>query len=260
MGLREKTISTANGQKTLVEGELADETGRAPFSAWEPEKLPPEMKEGSVVRVKGAYVRSFRGIPNVNFGQYAAVEVLPSHALPSADELDKPKPFSLGELEAAGGGQGVMVEGVVLEVKKGSGLIFRCATEGCNRVLQKMECRIHGKQKGVPDLRIKAVLDDGFGAATFFANREATEKLLGKTLAACQEMARDAMTIDVVYDEIVPKLTARRVVVTGNASSDEYGLQIIGGDLTFAPPRDAEAEAERLLGQVVEILQEVVPQ
>jgi replication factor A1 len=260
MGLREKTISTANGQKTLVEGELADETGRAPFSAWEPEKLPAEMKENSVVRVKGAYVRSFRGIPNVNFGQYATVEILPDRALPDAAELDKPKPFNIGELEAAGGGQGVMVEGVVLEVKKGSGLIFRCATEGCTRVLQKMECRIHGKQKGIPDLRIKAVLDDGHGAATFFANRDATEKLLGKTLAQCQEMARDAMTIDVVYDEIVPKLTARRVIVTGNASSDEYGLQILSNDLQFATDRDVEAEAEKLLGQVVEVLQEVGPQ
>src|SRR5581483_495822 len=260
LDLREKTISTANGQKTLVEGELADETGRAPFSAWEPEKLPAEMKQNSVVRVKGAYVRSFRGIPNLNFGQYATVEVLPDRTLPNAEELDKPKPFHLGELEAAGGGQGVMVEGVVLEVKKGSGLIFRCGAEGCNRVLQKMECRVHGKQKGQPDLRIKAVLDDGHGAATFFANREATEKLLGKTLAQCQEMARDAMTIDVVYDEIVPKLTARRVVLTGNASHDEYGLQILAGDLAFAPERDAEAEAEKLYGSIVEILQEVGPQ
>ena len=255
--LRQKTISTASGQKTLVEGELADETGRAPFSAWEPEKLPADFVEDAVVRVKGAYVRAFRGIPNLNFGQYAAVEVLPARTLPPKESLMESKPFHLGELEAAGGGQGVLVEGVVLEVKKGSGLIFRCAVDGCTRVLQKMECRVHGKNKGTPDLRIKAVLDDGYGAATFFAGREATEKILGKSLAQAQEQARDAMTVDVIQDELVQKLTARRVGVRGNATSDEYGLQIIAGSVDFIDERPFQPEAEKLLGQVMEVLQEV---
>ena len=254
---REKTISTANGPKTLVEGELADETGRVPFSAWEPEKLPQGFQTNAVVRVKGAYVRAFRGIPNLNFGQYAHVEILPPNALPDRESLMESKPFNLAELEAAGGGQGVMVEGVVLEVKKGSGLIFRCNAEGCNRVLQKMECRVHGKNKGIPDLRVKAVIDDGFGAATFFANREATEKVLGKSLAQCQEEARDAMTVDVVQDELTAKLTARRVVVRGSATSDEYGLTLNAVELDYAADKDVHAEAEKLLGSLVETLQEV---
>lgn len=253
LGVREKAISTANGQKTLVEGEIADETGRVPFSAWEPDRLPPEFKANAVVRVANAYVKAFRGVPNVNFGQYTQVDILPPNAMPDKAELEKPAPFTLGELEAAGGGQGVVVEGVILEVKKGSGLIFRCSQEGCNRVLQKMECRIHGKQKGHPDLRIKAVLDDGYGAATFFANRDATERILGKTLDECQALAREAMTVDVIQDELTDKLTARRVAVTGNATSDEFGLQIIAGDVTFVPPRDAAAEAEKLLGQLAEL-------
>lgn len=254
---REKVINTVNGQKTLVEGELADETGRVAFSAWEPEKLPREFKENAVVTVKGAYVRAFRGVPQLNFGQYATVEVLPQNALPAAEELSRPADMTLAELESAGGAHGVQVEGVVLEVKKGSGLIFRCSTEGCTRVLQNKECRVHGKQKGTPDLRIKAVLDDGLGAATFFANRQATERILGKSLDECQEMARDAMTTDVVQDELTQKLTARRVVVTGNATSDEFGLQIIASDVTYAPPKDVEAEAERLLARLAESLQEV---
>lgn len=257
----EKTISTANGQKTLVEGVLADETGRIPFSAWEPEKLPAEFKANAVVRVKGAYARAYRGVPNVNFGQYATVEILPTNALPDAESLKAEKPFNLGELEAAGGGEGVLVEGVVLEVKKGSGIIFRCPhveeSRTCNRVLQKNECRIHGKQKGAPDLRIKAVVDDGHGAATFFAGREATEKILGKTLAQAQEQARDAMTVDVIQDELTEKLTARRVVVRGKALSDDFGLTILAGEVEYAPAKDTEAEAEKLLGQVAELLPEV---
>lgn len=254
---REKTISTANGPKTLVEGELADETGRVAFSAWEPEKLPQGFQTNAVVRVKGAYVRAFRGIPQLNFGQYSQVELLPANALPDREALMESKPFNLAELEAAGGGQGILVEGVVLEVKKGSGLIFRCSQEACNRVLQKMECRVHGRQKGQPDLRTKAVIDDGFGAATFFANREATEKILGKTLAQCQEEARDAMTVDVVQDQLTQKLTTRRVVVTGSATSDEYGLTLNAVEVDFSPEKDVQAEAEKLLGSTIEILQEV---
>ena len=258
----EKTISTANGQKTLVEGILADETGRIGFSAWEPDRLPPEFKANAVVHVKGGYTRAFRGVPTLNFGQYATVEIRPANALPDAESLTQERPFHLGELEAMGGGEGVLVEGVVLEVKKGSGIIERCGAldngRSCNRVLQKRECRIHGKQpKPVFDMRIKAVLDDGYGAATFFANREATEKVLGKSLAQAQEEARDAMTVDVIQDQLVEKLTARRVVVRGKALSDEFGLQIIASDLEFAPEKDVAAEAEKLLGAVAEALTEV---
>jgi replication factor A1 len=253
LDLREKAISTVNGQKTLVEGEIADETGRVPFSAWEPDKLPPEFKANAVVRVKNAYVKAFRGIPNVNLGQYTQIEILPAEEMPDKASLEQAKPFTLGELESTGGGQGVLVEGVILEVKKGSGLIFRCAQEGCNRVLQKMECRIHGKQKGQPDLRIKAVLDDGYGAATFFANRDATERILGKTLDECQALAREAMTVDVIQDDLTLKLTARRVAVTGNATSDEFGLQIIASGVDYVPPKDVATEAEKLLGQLAEL-------
>ena len=255
--LEKREVTTVNGMKTLVSGEIADETGRVPYSAWEPENLPAEFVENAVVRVKSAYVRSFRGVPNVNLNQYTTIEVVSDSALPDAASLRESKPITLAELDAAGGGQGIRVEGVVLEVKKGSGLIFRCGADACNRVLQKMECRVHGKQKGMPDLRIKAVIDDGLGAATFFAGREVTEHVLGKTLAQAQEEAREAMTVDVIQDELTTKLTTQRVVMEGSASSDEFGLTLNADTLTFARVENVEAQAEKLLGQVVEVLQEV---
>lgn len=258
LDLRERTVSTANGQKTLVEGELADETGRVSFSAWEPQNLPPEFKTDAVVRLRSAYVRAYRGVPNLNVNQYTQIDVLPTTDMPDAASLRQERPFHLGELEAAGGGEGILVEGVVLEVKKGSGIIERCPTNeagrACNRVLQKKECRVHGKQaKPVYDMRIKAVLDDGYGAATFFAGREVTEKILGKTLAQAQEQARDAMTVDVIQDELVEKLTARRVVLRGRASTDEFGLTLNADDVDYAPEKEAQAEAEKILGALAEM-------
>lgn len=258
LDLRERTVSTANGQKTLVEGELADETGRVSFSAWEPQNLPPEFKADAVVRLRSAYVRAYRGVPNLNVNQYTQIDVLPDTDMPDAASLRQERPFDLGELEAVGGGEGILVEGVILEVKKGSGIIERCPTteagRTCNRVLQKKECRVHGKQaKPVYDMRIKAVLDDGYGAATFFAGRDVTEKILGKTLAQAQEQARDAMTVDVIQDELVEKLTARRVVLRGRASTDEFGLTLNADDVDYAPEKDAQAEAEKILGALAEM-------
>lgn len=256
LDVRERNVSTANGQKRLVEGELADETGRVGFSAWEPQNLPPEFVADAVVRVKSAYVRAYRGVPNLNINQYTQIEILPTHALPDAAALREERAFNLAELESAGGGEGVLVEGVLLEVKKGSGIIFRCThvEDGrvCNRVVQKNECRLHGKQKGAPDLRIKAVLDDGYGVSTVFVGRGPTERILGKSLDEAQAMARDAMTVDVVQDELIEKLNSRRVVVRGRALSDDFGLQILASDLAYAPERDAQAEAERLLGALAE--------
>ena len=258
LDLHEKVINTANGQRTIVEGELADETGRVAFSAWEPDRLPKDFKANAVVGIKGAYVRAFRSMRQLNFGQYATVEVLPPNALPDAETLNEAKPFTLAELEAAGGAHGVRVEGVVLEVKKGSGLIFRCSVEGCNRVLQNRQCAIHPqRQEGVPDLRIKAVLDDGHGAATFFANRETTEKLLGKTLAQCQQQARDAMTVDVIQDDLGNALTTKRVAMTGRAMTGDFGLQFMADVIEVLPPRDVTAEAEKLLGELAALMTEV---
>ncbi|MFA5860124.1 MAG: hypothetical protein WDA16_00370 [Candidatus Thermoplasmatota archaeon] len=256
--IREKTISTANGQKTIVEGVIADETGRVPFSAWEPEKLPAEFKENAVAHIRSAYVKTFRNVPQINIGQYATIEMLSSVALPSAEALSAPTKRTLDELERSGGGQGIVVEGIVLEVKKGSGLIFRCNIDGCNRVLQNRQCALHPqKQEGIPDLRVKAVVDDGLGAATFFANREATERLIGKTLAECQQQAGKAMTVDVIQDDIDRVLTAKRVLVSGNALCGEFGMQIIASGIEFVQARDVTADAERLLGELAAFLPEV---
>jgi replication factor A1 len=259
LALHEKTVSTTNGQRTIVEGELADETGRVPFSVWEPDRLPAAFREDAVVHVKNAYVKAFRGQPQVSIGQYATIEVMPEGALPSAEQLRAPAKRNLAELAASGGGNGVRVDGVVLEVKKGSGLIFRCSVEGCNRVLQNRQCALHPqRQEGVPDLRVKAILDDGYGAATFFADRASTERLLGKTLAQCQQQAKDAMTVDVVQEDLDRVLTGKRVAVFGRAMSGEFGLQLMADDIEFAPERhDLQPEVEALLARIAEHAPEV---
>ncbi|HEX2022956.1 MAG TPA: hypothetical protein VHH36_09580, partial [Candidatus Thermoplasmatota archaeon] len=120
LDVRERVVSTANGQKTLAEGEIADETGRVGFTAWEPDRLPPEFKADAVVRLRSVYVRAYRGIPNVNVNQYTTIEILPGNAMPDRTTLMQERPFNLGELESAGGGEAVLVEGVVLGSRRGA--------------------------------------------------------------------------------------------------------------------------------------------
>ncbi|MGQ0535852.1 MAG: hypothetical protein ACT4PT_07250 [Methanobacteriota archaeon] len=230
--------------REIFSGELADGTGKCRFTAWKDFGL----VDGAPIRIQGAYVKAFRGIPDLNLGDLAAVERLPDDALPPVAELGSDRPGAIGELAEVGGAQGAVVEGRLLEVKEGSGLIFRCPQ--CNRVVQKRECRVHGKVEGTPDLRVKGVLDDGTGALTVFIGRAATEGLIGKSLEECRRASQDAMSTEVIVEEIADQLAARRLRVVGNVTSDDYGLMLMADRASLVAAPAVEREAERLLETV----------
>ncbi|MCA1814244.1 MAG: hypothetical protein LC624_09900 [Halobacteriales archaeon] len=240
--VQQREVQVDGKPKALWSGDLADPTGKVRFTAWKDFKI----EEDAVVRVQNAYTRSWRGMPDLNLGDSTVVEVLSSDALPPRSQLQVARLLPIGELEELGGGADVLLEGTVLEVKKGSGLIFRCPE--CKRVLQKSECRLHGKVKGTTDLRVKAVLDDGTGALTIFLPRETVENLLGKSMEQCQEMAKEAMSPDVIEEELVQRLVARPMRVTGNATSDDFGLMLIASRADVLQPQGSRQQAEQLLG------------
>lgn len=232
--------------KTIWGGEVADETGKVRFTAWKDLGL----QEDAVLRVSNAYTKAWRGMPDLNLGDSVLVEVLPSNALPPRSQLQAAQPMAIGELEDLGGGADVLLEGTLLEIKKGSGLLQRCPD--CKRVLQKSECRLHGKVKGSWDLRVKGVLDDGTGAITVFLPRELVEPILGKTLDQAQAAAKEAMSPDIIEEELAKRLTARLLRVVGNATSDDFGLMLIASRADILNPQGLKAEAEQLLTQLAE--------
>ena len=242
-----KEITVEGKPRTLWTGEVADETGKVRFTAWRDLRL----QEDAVVRVSNGYTKSWRGMPDLNLGDSTSIEVLPSNALPPRSQLQAAQPMRIGELEDVGGGADVLLEGTLLEVRQGSGLIQRCPD--CKRVLQKSECRLHGKVKGLFDLRVKAVLDDGTGALTIFLPREIVEPLLGRTMEQCQAIAKEAMSPEVVEEELAAKLTARYLRVTGNATSDDFGLMLIASRAEVLQPQGLKAEAEKLLADLGEV-------
>src|SRR2546428_2835635 len=114
-------------------------------------------------------------------------------------------------LAERGGGADVSVRGILIDVREGSGLVYRCPE--CRRVLRKGACRLRGEVKGEPGRRVKAVLDDGSGAVTAVFDRELTEALLDKTLEACIAAAKEATLTDIVRDALADVLVAQPLEV-----------------------------------------------
>ena len=243
LSIEEKTVNTDDGEKTLYSGVMADETGKAQFSAWHNFCI----DENEVVRIKGGYVRSWRGIPQYSFDENADVEKLNDDELPEAEDLQESSTYTISDLAKRGGAVDAIVEAVMIDIKSGSGLIFRCPE--CNRVIQKGACRVHGKVDGKADLRVKGILDDGTGALTVVINRELTEDILGYDIDKAMEIAKDEMNQDVIRDEIEEKLIAQPLMVRGNVTSDDYGLMLIADEVD-SKTIDVEKEAREMLDEV----------
>jgi replication factor A1 len=237
-----RKLETPNGPKQVFSGIMADGTGKVQFSAWHDFGLKP----GDAVIIRGAYVRTWRGIPQLNFGERAGVDRTKT-SFGSDQELSRPRLRSIGELESIGGAVDVLVRGVVVDIKKGSGLIFRCPQ--CNRLVQKGLCRIHGKVDGQPDLRIKAVVDDGMAALTAVLNKDITEMLVGITLAESLREAKEAMNPEIVEEKIKDRMLGKPIEVRGNVTSDEYGLMMIVTEAELKVP-EVRTEAASLLSEL----------
>jgi replication factor A1 len=242
LSVETRKIEGKDGPKTVYSGFMADDTGKVQFSAW----YDFELKKDEVVMVQGAYVRSWRGIPQLNFGERANVTRVKAQ-IADSPELSRPKRRTVEEIERVGGALDVVISGVVVDVKKGSGLIFRCPQ--CNRLVLKGACRIHGKVDGQPDLRIKAVLDDGMGAITAVLNRDITEQLVGITLEESLKEAKEAMNPDVVKDHVEERLFGQPVEMRGNVTSDDFGLMMIVTEAHIIVP-EVRNDAATLLAEL----------
>ena len=209
------------------------------FTAWQDF----ELKQGEVVRISKGTVKAWRGIPQLNFDDRADITKV-KEKFPSAEELQKTGVRMIGDIASKGGAADATVRGVLVEVRDGSGLIMRCPE--CKRALQKGMCKVHGRAEGYPDLRIKAILDDGSGAVSVVLGRELTEKLIDFTLDEAVTLAREKMNYEVVKDMIDEKLALKVLSASGSVTSDTYGLSMIVKEAEFAS-QEVKKEAEKLL-------------
>ena len=224
--------------REIYSGVLGDETGEIPFTSWDI-----EVKKGSVLKISGAYVSTFLGMPQLVFDSRATIEKVEK-------EIEvKEIPIQIESLEGKGGFN-VLIEGVVIDIKSGSGLIYRCPQ--CGRVLKSSVCPVHGKVTPEPDLRIKAIIDDGTGAVMAIFNREQTEKILGMTLDEAINKVRENLGNPSVIQEIAEeKMIARPMQLRGNVMNDEkYGLRMLVKEFEFLNLEYIAQKAEKMLEEM----------
>jgi replication factor A1 len=239
LSLEPREVTVQGEAKKIFSGVLADEMGKVQFTAWSDFKL----KQGEVVKISKGTVKAWRGIPQLSFDDRAEV-IRVMEKFPSVEELQKTGVQMIAEVAARGGAVDATVRGVLIEIREGSGLIMRCPE--CKRALQKGICKLHGRVEGYPDLRVKAILDDGSGAVGVVMSRELTEKLLDITLDESMQKAKEKMNFDIVKDEMDEVLTLKVVTVSGPITADQYGLSMIAKEAQLST-QDVKQEAEKLL-------------
>lgn len=233
-----RKINSRGEEKIVFSGIMADETGKIQYSAWQDF----ELKAGETVNAKNCYIRAWKGIPQLNIGDRAVVERTDADIAVDDGEAKK----TVADVTRIGGGLDITIEGVVVDVKNGSGLIKRCPT--CNRSMYNGICSVHGTVEGVPDMRMKLVVDDGTGAVGAIVNRADTEKLTGISMTAAMGLAA-ARGEGVVVRELMGKILLRRIRITGNVMSDDFGPSMIVRSASDVEV-DVQGEAEKLLSEV----------
>ena len=235
-GVESRQIKVKGEDKTVYGGILTDETGRIQFTSW----VDHGLKDGEVITAKNAYIRSWKGIPQLNIGDNTQVERSDKaiEAAPSG-----PSQKTVEDIMKVGGGLDLSITGTIVDVRGGSGLIKRCPQ--CNRSVLGEECSLHGRIEPVMDLRLKLTIDDGTGAISAIINRKDTENITGITLDAAIEMAKEKGDMSVVADRMSSTLLLKKVTVTGNVMSDEYGPQMSVRGTELATT-DVQKEAEEL--------------
>jgi len=225
--VRKKEIGT-DDKKTITEGEIADSTGMLRFTVWKDM----DIKKGEIYKLTNAYIKRWRGIPQLNIGDYGNIEKTSAEDIPDMKTLTSYHKTDIRSLQEGSGTQRVMITGTVMEVKDSSGYIKRCPE--CSRVLKDGVCSIHGSVKGIPDLRLKIIVDDGTGSTLCIINRENTEKLLEKSFADIEKEVKENSGTSEVFRDIKNRLTFETINIGGTYSSDDNGDMIVAKEAEWS--------------------------
>ena len=240
LSLDKREIETRNGTKTVFSGNIADDTGEIQYSAWNDFNLEVDRS----YRVTNAYIRSWKGIPQINMGdntEVAAVDVVFDDA-----DIGQGNERTIGDIAKNGGGMDVIIRGAIVDIRPGSGIVKRCPQ--CKRTIINDECKTHGTVEPVPDLRMRIIIDDGTGSIATTMNREYTEKFTGVSFEAASNLSK-ARGEDIVVKELGDKLYLKHLKVRGNAMNDDYGLKINAKEMSVDDV-DVQKGAKELLDEV----------
>ncbi|SDQ19994.1 replication factor A [Natronobacterium texcoconense] len=200
-------------------GLLGDPTGTIKFTKWAKSDLP-ALEEGGVYELRNIVTDEYQGRYSVKLNSTTVIEEL-EEDIEVGDDTSE-------------------IEGALVDMQSGSGLIKRCPKEDCTRVLQNGRCNEHGEVEGEFDLRIKAVVDDGIDAHEVIFDKDATEELTGLSLEEAKDMAMDALDTTIVADEIADDVVGTYYRIEGPT----FGRYVLADEVEEL---DGPADAEDLL-------------
>jgi len=234
----QRSFTAEDGTERVVRsGDVLDPSGRCRLTAW----CEIDPKQGDFLHLTGSRVQYWQGSPDLVVDDAAQVTDLSD---PPWDPIDPEQHWIEADLTTvvtSGSRRGIRTNGTIVAVRRDSGIIGRCPE--CRRVLRDDACIDHGPQRGVEDLRLRFVIDDGVSNASLLLAKDPSEAFLGMDQEAVREQV-DKDGQDGFAAFLRERVLARRLSVRGRSIIDDQGAMLLADEVEQDETTSADAANE----------------
>ena len=221
----QRSFTSEDGTERVVRsGDVLDPSGLCRLTAW----CEIDPKQGDFLHLTGSRVQYWQGSPDLVVDDAAQVTDLSD---PPWDPIDPEQHWIEADLTTvvtSGSRRGIRTNGTIVAVRRDSGIIERCPE--CRRVLRDDACIDHGPQRGVEDLRLRFVIDDGVSNASLLLAKDPSEAFLGMDQEAVREQV-DKDGQDGFAAFLRERVLARRLSVRGRSIIDDQGAMLLADEV-----------------------------
>ena len=221
----QRSFTSEDGTERVVRsGDVLDPSGLCRLTAW----CEIDPKQGDFLHLTGSRVQYWQGSPDLVVDDAAQGTDLSD---PPWDPIDPEQHWIEADLTTvvtSGSRRGIRTNGTIVAVRRDSGIIERCPE--CRRVLRDDACIDHGPQRGVEDLRLRFVIDDGVSNASLLLAKDPSEAFLGMDQEAVKEQV-DKDGQDGFAAFLRERVLARRLSVRGRSIIDDQGAMLLADEV-----------------------------
>ena len=234
----QRSFTAEDGTERVVRsGDVLDPSGRCRLTAW----CEIDPKQGDFLHLTGSRVQYWQGSPDLVVDDAAQVTDLSDPPWDSIDPEQHWVEADLTTVVTSGSRRGIRTNGTIVAVRRDSGIIERCPE--CRRVLRDGACIDHGPQRGVEDLRLRFVIDDGVSNASLLLAKDPSEAFLGMDQEAVREQV-DKDGQDGFAAFLRERVLARRLSVRGRSIIDDQGAMLLADEVEQDETTSADAANE----------------
>ena len=221
----QRSFTSEDGTERVVRsGDVLDPSGRCRLTAW----CEIDPKQGDFLHLTGSRVQYWQGSPDLVVDDAAQVTDLSDPPWDSIDPEQHWVEADLTTVVTSGSRRGIRTNGTIVAVRRDSGIIERCPE--CRRVLRDDACIDHGPQRGVEDLRLRFVIDDGVSNASLLLAKDPSEAFLGMDQEAVKEqVGKDGQDGFAAF--LRERVLARRLSVRGRSIIDDQGAMLLADEV-----------------------------